>query len=350
MELVQLISTASKRFFGCPQPSNRHLLEIAAYSFLSFVIAECIGAYYSDSLSLLGDAIAMSVDVVTYFSNIYAESLKLDVFRRRSMRIVTDVSIPLFSIAALAAVTFYVTYDAIFRIIHPQIHENVSVAYMYGFASVNLVIDVICSGSFYCRGSGVFYEASEAGDGNRDGDRDVLSPLSPPVLVHISEDSTGSLRLHAVIEDGGCGEELKDATEAHDRDKQGAVPSSSSSSSSASSSSRNGDVSTNHGSSVPLKRNLNMMSAFTHVSGDTIRTLATLAAATVSTLAGVDADLCDAWSALIVSGTILAVLVPIAIDIVRTAREIHREQTSMENVLQPLIANGGNGKEYGAVP
>ena len=48
------------------------------------------------------------------------------------------------------------------------------------------------------------------------------------------------------------------------------------------------------------KKNLNMMSAFTHVGGDTIRTLSVLTAATVSLLSGVDGDICDAWAAIAV--------------------------------------------------
>jgi hypothetical protein len=45
--------------------SNQLLLTVAAFSFLFFVVAEIIGALASNSLSLLGDAGAMSVDVFT---------------------------------------------------------------------------------------------------------------------------------------------------------------------------------------------------------------------------------------------------------------------------------------------
>lgn len=45
--------------------SNQFLLGVAAFSFLAFVIAEVIGALAGNSLSLLGDAAAMSVDVFT---------------------------------------------------------------------------------------------------------------------------------------------------------------------------------------------------------------------------------------------------------------------------------------------
>lgn len=45
--------------------SNQVLLRVAAFSFLVFVLAEVVGALASNSLSLLGDAAAMSVDVFT---------------------------------------------------------------------------------------------------------------------------------------------------------------------------------------------------------------------------------------------------------------------------------------------
>lgn len=44
---------------------NNTILTISAISFLLFVIAEFIGAFASNSLSLLGDAGAMSIDVFT---------------------------------------------------------------------------------------------------------------------------------------------------------------------------------------------------------------------------------------------------------------------------------------------
>ena len=40
------------------------------------MICEIVGALASNSLSLLGDAAAMSVDVFSYFANMYAERVK----------------------------------------------------------------------------------------------------------------------------------------------------------------------------------------------------------------------------------------------------------------------------------
>ena len=61
---VASIDLLPVRFCGM-ELSNQFLLGVAAFSFLAFVIAEVIGALAGNSLSLLGDAAAMSVDVFT---------------------------------------------------------------------------------------------------------------------------------------------------------------------------------------------------------------------------------------------------------------------------------------------
>ena len=51
--------------------ANLRVLKITALSFFLFVVAEVIGAFISNSLSLLGDASAMSMDVSTYVISIF---------------------------------------------------------------------------------------------------------------------------------------------------------------------------------------------------------------------------------------------------------------------------------------
>jgi Co/Zn/Cd efflux system component len=57
--------------------TNRTILWVSASTFLVFVIAEVIGALASNSLSLLGDASAMSVDVFTVRSLSVSVSIDL---------------------------------------------------------------------------------------------------------------------------------------------------------------------------------------------------------------------------------------------------------------------------------
>jgi Co/Zn/Cd efflux system component len=89
--------------------SNQTVLLVTTVGFLLFLIAEIIGALAGHSLSLLGDAAAMSVDVFTYLCNMYAENVKarfgsID----RNTRLVIEVYIPSFSVVALMGVSIYV--------------------------------------------------------------------------------------------------------------------------------------------------------------------------------------------------------------------------------------------------
>jgi Co/Zn/Cd efflux system component len=254
---------------------------------------EAIGAYFSDSLSLLGDSIAMSVDVVTYFTNIYAENMKTHVFRRQETLMITEVFVPSFSLVSLLSVTVYIAVDAAIRILHPPKIDDVKVSYMYGFAAANLIIDAICSGMFCCKGREVFYE-----------------PRSPIPLISLDT----SIESDSDSEFGHLEEDL-DSNFYHQSMKSG--------------------------TSNIAKKNLNMISAFTHIGGDTIRTVAVLTAAIVSSAVGAEADTCDAWAALVVSVTIVALLVPLAIDIWNTAKGIYAMKAGAGYNPVPIKVAGG---------
>ena len=100
--------------------TNFRMLAIIAALFAGFVASEIVGALASNSLSLLGDAAAMSVDVFSYLANMWAERTKLkygvlDI----STRWYLEVYIPTFSLVSLMAFTAWVTTDAINIIISP---------------------------------------------------------------------------------------------------------------------------------------------------------------------------------------------------------------------------------------
>lgn len=69
-----------------------------------------------------------------------------------------------------------------------------------------------------------------------------------------------------------------------------------------------------------------MMTAFTHVLGDLLRTIAMLAAAGVSTLTGIDGDVCDATAALVVAATIVLMCGSLVSEIAGAAMEIWVEE------------------------
>jgi Co/Zn/Cd efflux system component len=66
------------------------------------------------------------------------------------------------------------------------------------------------------------------------------------------------------------------------------------------------------GKGSPPPPNLNMMSALSHVSSDTLRTTSVFIAAIVATSTNIHVSLCDAWAAIIVTFTIVCGALPLA--------------------------------------
>jgi Co/Zn/Cd efflux system component len=62
-------------------------------------------------------------------------------------------------------------------------------------------------------------------------------------------------------------------------------------------------------------KNLNMISALTHVGGDTLRTLSVFIAAVIATTSSVNSALCDAWASVVVSFTICCAVIPLILEI-----------------------------------
>jgi Co/Zn/Cd efflux system component len=148
--------------FRCsiPKFSNLNLLEISLTLFFLFVLAEVCGALLSNSLSLLGDAASMSIDVMTYICNIYGEWAKSSNQRPTvRSRLILEVIIPGLSTVALLAITFYICMDAVDVLRNPPVTNDVNTNYLYGFAATNLCIDLLCGTLFYMRSDEVFVEA-----------------------------------------------------------------------------------------------------------------------------------------------------------------------------------------------
>jgi Co/Zn/Cd efflux system component len=168
-----------------------------------------------------------------------------------STRFMLEVYIPSFSVCALIGVTGWITSDAIQVIISDERDDDVGVAFLYGFACANFLIDVICSGLFYLKR------------------KDVL--LSEPLILASERSSTLEIE------------------EKQKEDKK-------------------------------QKANLNMISALTHVGGDTMRTVSVFVAAVIST-AGQPSSLCDAWATIVVCFTICIAVIPLVKEIYKAATE-----------------------------
>jgi Co/Zn/Cd efflux system component len=138
-------------------------------------------------------------------------------------------------------VTAWITIDAIAVIRNPE-NDSVNVLFLFGFASGNALVDIICTILFYLRRKDVLVNSN-------------LSHLNPNEIPH---------------------------------------------------------------STTPV--NLNMASALTHVSGDTLRTSSVFVAALVATLSPYSGAICDAWAAVVVTVTIIFIVVPLVSKIYQHAK------------------------------
>eukprot|EP01031_Cornospumella_fuschlensis_P033147 gene33147-40105_t len=298
---------------GCfPKLSNQALLEISLCLFLGFAIAEIVGAYYSTSLSLLGDAVCMCVDVTTYVGNAYVEWVKGQYGRVSvSTRWVLEVYMPSASVLALVLVTIYITYDATKVLYHPPRIDSVDVDFLYGYSMANLLVDILCGVLFYMRSEDVFAEHEE------------VPRLS--LDTSIDEDDDREFGYPDVEEEAGSGYPTLPA-----ENKKVSENSSCCSSYHTMSPNPMSDEQI-HGRSAPAHKhrtNVNMLTAFAHILGDTLRTVSMFVAAAVSSLTGVAGDICDAWAAVLVCVSIVGMCAPIVVEIYKASLLLRDEDHS----------------------
>lgn len=300
-------------FPECPFPkiSNETLLEISLFLFFTFAMAEMVGAYLSSSLSMLGDASCTSIDVFTYICNAYVEWLKGRYGRlSQRLRYVVDVYVPVLSVAALLGITAYVTIDAVSVLTHPPSQDTVDVSFLYGFSAANFLIDLFCCALFLFRND-VFH------------DHHKLPQL--PIETDIYDDDR----------EFGCLEDEIEGVECKPPAATSTTPSSSSCWSC------QWIVSLHHlhhtAHAPGHRKNLNMLTAFAHVVGDTLRTVAMFLAALISSLSGIDGDICDAWAAVLVALSIVWLCWPLIVEIREAALQIEEDEEEEDEVeLRPL--------------
>lgn len=164
------------------------------------------------------------------------------------MRFVLEILIPAVSLCCLLIVTGYVTNEAIHVLRNPSDdHEKVNIYFLYGFSSANVLVDLLSSYMFF-----------------QNGDEDVF--LSYRIQKRYN--SYNSL--------------VDEMQEGNDNDAK-----------------------------VVSAANLNMISAFTHLTGDSMRTFSVIIAALISTIAKIPSNICDAYAAIVVTITIAFMVIPL---------------------------------------
>lgn len=353
-----------------PKFTNQNLLEMSMLLFFVFAMAEIFGAITSNSLSLLGDAASMSVDVCSYGCNIYGEWAKNNNWRATvRSRLVLEVAIPSISAIALLAVTVYITFDASSVLMHPPLKNDVYTNYLYGYSAVNLLVDAFCGYLFFSRGDDVFIEDSEIPQLSLDtsihfDEEDEFGHLDDDfdlITRRVNSDSNGGVccsnftnlwasffsmptRRSTISECNVCccitsqyfrcfSSSISHGNSSPDEATQGMYMQVATNSHS-----KNNNCTTDSdtiNSPTEKPKNLNMMSAFIHIIGDTLRTVAMFFAAAVASITGIDGDICDAYSALIVAITIFILCAVLIHDIWCAALVIYNDENTNKTGQMP---------------
>lgn len=197
------------------------------------------------------------------------------------MKYTTEVGLPLLSVSMLIAVTIYVTYEAVGILLEKESNDDVDIFIMYTFATINLFVDIACAVLFHIRGKEIFHTDTDESNMN---------------LTENSSEHSGD--------------------DIHFAD-QALTPS----------------------------KNLNMISAFFHIGGDTLRTIAIFAAALVATISHRNPDYCDAWAAIVVSVTIFFLAVPMLVTIFKHMSTISAISSEREAEAFKLVSSSSDSDD-----
>jgi Co/Zn/Cd efflux system component len=195
-----------------------------------------------------------------------------------------EVYIPTFSVCSLLGVSIYILMDAINVVMQPNPDDDVDVLFLYGFAAGNMAVDLTCSLLYCVRGSNVVIQKTV---------HTFSTDENAPKHITILKDEVSASEAAA---SGGTVALPPDAAETVRAERKTIT-------------------------TTTTTKNLNMISALTHVGGDTLRTSSVLVSATISSIFNLNVALCDAWAAIVVTITIFGIVVPLVREIYLAARK-----------------------------
>lgn len=120
---------------------------LATFSlFMTITVAQLFGAFLSNSLALLADAVSMGVDSLTYLFNICAECRPSEHNSREQDRLISSG----FSLIVLFGVTMTFVVQAVQRLLNPVVTDGevIDAHIVFGFALVGLLFDAISFGLY----------------------------------------------------------------------------------------------------------------------------------------------------------------------------------------------------------
>jgi Co/Zn/Cd efflux system component len=153
--LTRCVSGFACSFYFIPRtPQN-----VAFLSFLLFTLLQFVFAWVAGSQAMMADCAAMSVDVLTYLFNFFAERIKhselspdeqampvADGIRHRELRrLYLELFPPLLSVITLLVVTIVATYQAAIKILadDKNLGDQPDVVIMLVFSGLNLILDMV---------------------------------------------------------------------------------------------------------------------------------------------------------------------------------------------------------------
>ena len=134
-----------------PDPSlkltkrEEYTLGFTTIAFMAFSVIEMIYAFSSNSMALLGDAVAMMVDACTYMFN----GCAIRRARQQGKEDKWAVLGPVISTSVLIGAMIYIFYDAVSTLASGASGDGVNLVVVLAFGLANLVID-IASGVLFC--------------------------------------------------------------------------------------------------------------------------------------------------------------------------------------------------------
>uniref|UniRef100_A0A7S2RTF9 Cation efflux protein transmembrane domain-containing protein n=1 Tax=Mucochytrium quahogii TaxID=96639 RepID=A0A7S2RTF9_9STRA len=256
---------------GNEETSSLRALVVVCLLTTLFTVAQFFGAYFANSLAMVGDCFTMAIDSLTYFLNIYVEYHNLKRARtateeEKARAVIAsaklETKVAFVSGLSLILVTAFLIWDSVSRLHSDAGVDPVNPQIMFAFTLVNLIMNFIsCTGfckqsQFRCRCCGATMAEK----------------------VRVDED----LDLRRYL---GSDSRLPRVSSSHDDD--------------------NYSIGTIENFQSDPGDNLNMMSAFIHLAADTLRSITVFISSLWVWIANGNSVRADAISSLIVCTLIL---------------------------------------------
>lgn len=311
--------------------------------FTLFGLGEYFASVESNSLCLFADSMNCIIDSLTYAIAFYLEYFKLT---NKGVELsyytlwIMNIFIPFVSVIVLIVFMSFVMYDSINILRDPPLVSDVDINYIFLCAGINLLVDVICVGTFIhgmVSGKDLFEEEVQL-------NATIQNTAPAPAVTkntHIS--STGSTRSSSssiTYQNSDLGE-MQDKESQYIQQVIGRIRAGS-----IRSRDRHSKVEgtkEDHAYYVTQQvkeKNYNMISAAIHLLGDFMNALAEMMAAIVSKVSGINPNICDAAAAVFSASLITLLSLFVLYDLILAHdRLIKTKYNILEDAIYQILSD-----------